>query len=432
MGLLGRYRGCFGGMHLPDGKAETLRRPIRDLPTPPRLRVPLAQSLEAPAVARVRTGDQVTAGQVIADPSGKGAVPIHAPVDATVGGFTTVDTPWSEEVPAVELQPTAKAPAPVPDAPIQLPTCNLAELLETASAAGIELQDGPQTTPQSHVEWIIVNALESEPLQTANLRSLIERPDEVISTAGWLHRTARAEHVTLVVDRRRRVLAGESASLRRATRGTAVRVVGLPDKYPQSFPMLLARSITGREVPYRQSPMDVGVWVIDVCDLLAILRAVGAGRPHTHEIVTVTGDAVERPGNYRMPLGVAVADVARHVGVHATAARVIAGSLLSGPAIRHLQTVLTNRLRALVFTRVPTPASRPPLGCIRCGLCVDHCPVGIDPRALLDLVERRRFDRVARRYPAACLDCGLCSYVCPSYLPVMRAVQRSRRHVLDA
>jgi electron transport complex protein RnfC len=206
--------------------------------------------------------------------------------------------------------------------------------------------------------------------------------------------------------------------------------MALSDKYPGGFTPLLVRRVTGREIPYRSRAADVGVVILDVCELLELSRAARTGQPQTQTLLTVYGVVDPGPGHYRVPLGVAVADVAEHLGLPAAGVMVVAGDPLTGLLVQHPKTVLTKRSHLLLFNPPTRSAARTPMGCTRCGLCLEHCPVGLDPRRLLDLVERRRFDATTRLAPLACLECGLCDYLCPSALPLMRAVLRSGEHVL--
>ena len=427
MGLLVGRGGFVGGMYLSDDKAQTQDVPIRDLPTPARLRVPLAQFREPAAEPRVQPGQRVRAGEPIAVAAADGSVAVHSPINAAVSTITTVDTPYREGVPAIELDTVATSTEPPSRAAGRADRCTGPELFDAAVAAGVYPLDPLSARDAAPLDWLIVNALESELVQTVALRTLIERGDEVVSAASWLGGVLGVNRVCLTVDRRRRRVL---ADLRRAARGTPVRLVALPNKYPGSFGPLLVAGVTGRQMPYLGRAADVGVYTLDVCALLDLRRAVESGTPQTHTLVTVAGDAVERPGCYRVPVGAGVGDIAGQVGLGRANLQAAADSLLLGPLVRHRQTVLTKHTRALIFWRDGGSPLRQAMGCIRCGLCQDHCPVGLDPRALLDLVERRRFDLAARRSPAVCVECGLCDYVCPSALPLMRAVQRSRRHVL--
>jgi len=430
MALLNTRTSFSGGVFLDEGKSVTQHRPFADLPTPERLIVPLAQGNELPAESCVSPGQDLSAGQPLAvspeNASPRRSPPVHAPVAATVVDNTFVDTPYRDRVAAVELRTNAGAIRPQAGVPEGLPAWSAAELLQRARDGGIALPE-VGLPGGARLDHLIVNGLESEPVQAVRLRTLIEHGQAVVETSAWLGGILNARRVHLIVDRARRSLL---ARLRAAARGTPVRVVSAPNKYPQSFTPLVVRAVTRREVPCGGQPEDIGVSTIDVCTLLALQQAARAGVARTWIAVTVAGDAVPEPANLRVPLGTTVGYIARSVGARPPWSRVVAGNLFAAPALRSPGTVLTTHTSALLFLRYAPPAVRDPVGCIRCGLCQSHCPVGIDPRAVLDLVERRRLDEAGQRHPAACIDCGLCDYMCPSSLPLMRAVQRSRRHAL--
>ncbi|MCP4250477.1 MAG: 4Fe-4S dicluster domain-containing protein [bacterium] len=413
---------------------------LQDLPAPPRLLLPLVQgrpTQERPLEPCVDPGETVSFGQPIALPEANGArgVPLHAPADAVAGPVVSVDTPYGEGLPALELESCADQMPRRAELPDELPDVGAERLDQMLHAAGIGGPDWATADGSTTSSWLIVNGLESEPGQTVMRCCLIEHAAEVLRLTAWLSEMLSARRICLVAESGPTRTPGGATALRRVARrmvGSAargVRVVGLRNKYPQSFEPLIVQAVTGREVPFDGKATDLGVRVVDVRTLLDIGQAIISGRPKTHLLITVTGDAVGRPGNYRVPLGVTVGDVARAARVSG-AATVVADNILAGPAVRRADTVLTKHTRMLLFGHSRRREPRLPTGCIRCGWCLDHCPVGIEPRSLLDLVERRRLDLTARFAPGACVDCGLCDYVCPSGLPLMRAVQRSRGYVL--
>ncbi|MFQ5491003.1 MAG: 4Fe-4S dicluster domain-containing protein, partial [Phycisphaerae bacterium] len=301
--------------------------------------------------------------------------------------------------------------------------------------AGVLLREPLPTLGDAKPEWLIVNALESELVQTVMYRTLSEHGPAVMAAAVRLAATLGARRACLVVDRKlgKRWPAGASPKTDTPPATARLRIVRLSAHYPAGATPLVIHSVTGREIPYLGRAADVGVFIIDPVALLHLGRAVDTSTPQTWQPVTVAGDAVQAPGCYRVPLGTPLAHIARKVGVTLSAAApAIVGDLLSGGGLdwqTSPPSVLTKQDHTLIFQRPTLTVERLPVACIRCGECLDHCPVGLDPRAILDRVERRRLDQLAPLSPAACLDCGLCDFVCPSALPLMRAVQRARHHV---
>jgi electron transport complex protein RnfC len=159
---------------------------------------------------------------------------------------------------------------------------------------------------------------------------------------------------------------------------------------------------------------------------LDIDRAVFAGRPAGMQTLTVAGDAIERPGNYRVPFGVSVSTILERVGVRGRLERLVVSNALSGAALSTLETVLVPGVEGLFGWTMSGAEERGPIGCLRCGFCIDVCPVGIDPVGAYNAVELGRAERISTPVLQACIDCGLCDYVCPALLPLMEAVQRAR------
>jgi electron transport complex protein RnfC len=387
--------------------------------------VPLAQYREPMAQPCVRSGDRVRAGELIAKPVEQGAVAAHAPVGAVVTDVVEVNTPYRDGVRAVALRPQADQPEVVPAGPGAMEPGNRQELLAAVSAAGVYLREPWPALDAQSPAWLIVSGLETEPAQAPVTQALAERPQDVVAAAGWLASLLEVRQACIVADRRRRP---GWPGLRRALQGAQIRLVNRPSLYPGTMAPLLVKGVTGWEIPCGARAADVGVFVLDARSLLDLRDAVRHRRPQTTVPIFATGDSVDRPGHYRLPLGTTVERLAERVGLRGACSRVVVDSLMSGPAVREAGTVLTKHSRAVLFLPEGSRVEHPPLGCIRCGLCQEHCPVGLDTRALLDLAERQQFDRASRYAPAACLDCGLCDYVCPSALPLMRAVQRSRSH----
>lgn len=308
---------------------------------------------------------------------------------------------------------------------------NVDELAEIADRAGIvscrraaaALGEQLRAAGRGTITDVIISGLPQEPLVTAGCELLRRHAKETVDMGMQLADALEAKRIWLAVDRGDRDLVGRC---RRAVRKTSVRVAPLHNKYPQAAPVLLAWAIAGRETPIGRRPEDVGCFIVEVEALLALAEAIHTGRPMIERVVNVGGPAIARPGVYRIPVGVTVADVLRHVGLARRVAQMIEGGPLTGRTIETTEAVVTRQTSALLALdheseRVPAPGP-----CIRCGWCQDGCPVGLDPQALLDAAERGDIKAARSLHPGACLACGLCSYVCPAELPLSQAATRLR------
>jgi electron transport complex protein RnfC len=428
MGVFNRAGTFHGGLFLPPSPASLSREPVRSLAAPSVLNVPLAQGSQDPSRPVVREGQVVTAGDLLGEAS-NGAGRVHSPVNGSVEQVVAVDTPYNKRVPAVRI---ARAGDGVDELASSGAERNASDrpsprnLLARARELGIDLPDADALAARETVDRIIVAGVETEPYHTAQVRTLMDHAGETIRSASLMHEVFGARRTHLVVDSDRAALV---ASLRQAAHRTPVRVDGVPPRYPQSATQLLAGTVGGREVPYGKKPLDVGVWVTDVCTVLDLGRAVTRHQALTWTTITAAGDALLTPGTYRIPLGVTIRDVVDQIGLRNTPRQIVVGNVLNGTGVATADTVLPKATRCVTVWRQIRRPPREPQACIRCGVCQEVCPVGLDPRALLDLADRRRFDCAASRRPHACVDCGLCDYVCPSWLPLTRGVRLCRTHV---
>ncbi len=428
-------------MFLPDEKATTGTRGIEPLPATGPLRVSMRQHNGIEATPCVDAIQRVRAGQVIGRAEGDSeALPVHAPTSGYVTGIVRVDTPYAADVPAVEIEPDGRNEW-VALAGTAIDTIDLDTLIDRTRQAGIGriVRAAPppgdllSTARDRGVRHVIVNALESEPYLTATYRILFEHGHLVVSTADVIARLLGAHRAWLVLDRANSYQVGELRSL---AHGTALRVLPLRDKYPQGSVPLLVRSVVGREVPYGGSPLDVGAVVLDAASVWAIGQAIHEGRPCVSRVVTVAGDGVSRPGNYEVPLGTPLHRLIEHVGLQGAVCRVVVGGPMTGVAVSSLDVVTTQRVGAVVLLMEGLVPDRRPGPCIRCGWCLEDCPVGLDPPSILSAVETYHaevhpngvdlLDEIARFYPHACLGCGVCSYVCPAGLPLTEGLARAR------
>ena len=413
-------------MVLPE-RRHRLRVPrIEPLPAGKRLRVPLLCSPGGTPEAVVHLGQSVNALDLLSR-SGEPPLCTYAPASGTVTAVGRVPTTSGRVCLAVELalagdQPApAEQPCPPPPTPSSLPGwaafCDRFGLINTID--GQPLSGAFRQAAHRPIDHLIIRALGSEPLETAAPALLLEQGTTVIETAERLADALGAPRTWLALTRHfpqgQRLLA-------RIARHSSVSPIALPDRYPQANVHLLTRSICGRVVPVGESPERHGVCVVGVAALATLAQATLYALPRTTCVLTVTGDAVTRPADYRLPVGMTVGELLERVGTTKPTGPVIAGGPLSGRSLPHPDVVIdggTSCLTVLSRRRGRRPG---PQACLRCGRCLDACPTGLNPAALMNLTEQFAYDRAADLHPEACLECGICSYVCPAHLDLARAV----------
>ncbi|HUW81269.1 MAG TPA: 4Fe-4S dicluster domain-containing protein [Phycisphaerae bacterium] len=400
--------------------------PIGEIsPTAP-LAVPLADGSCPAASPVVEAGQAVAPGQLIARSQDQDGLPAHAPVSGNVIEIGRADTADACDVPAIVIEPdpVRRADAqsvgtPLPDRP------GLDKLIERFEAAAVintvdnePLHQQLARARQRPIHHVIVNSIESQPPLVAQRRQLAERPTDVLDAAEMIGHAIGARRLWLAISN---TAGGLVRSLQQRCGGRPTRLAALAPKYPQESPVILVHTLLGLAVPPGHNTLDAGVLVLDVGTALAAGRATRNGQPHTHRVLTVAGDAAERPGCYRVAVGTSLADVCEHVGLRGPLRRVVVGGVMTGLAVSDLHTVVTRTTSAVLFLSQSWCGR--PIACVRCGACMDHCPVGLAPASLLSAFELDQAD-ASELYPEACIECGVCSLVCPSHLPLLLAAQR--------
>ena len=420
--IIRRFGTFSGGIDLPDDKGATLNSPIEAWGKVRRLSLPLGQNAESSASPLVRKDQKVTTGEPIA--TGHNETPdILAPADAIVTGFSTVEVAGrhtTRESPAIDLEITSPIELPAAD-PVKPHWSALgeADLWDRLTEGPISVHRGGALPLAAWVlqarskscALLVANAMEQQPLVTANHRLLAEYGREVVEGLAILARATGITNAALVVPRRRtdayRNLAVPSGKY-------GITQIALSHKYPTEADAILVKVLTRRQVPPGRTPMDAGVAVIDPATCFAVYRWIACDQKLPGRIVTVSGAAQHDNGNYFLPFGAHCLDIINsdeHIVIH------------GGPMIGTLcnnKTIVTPATDA-ILSITPSPYT-PPSPCIRCGWCADHCPARLNVPALNDDFELSMVEDAIRSGVSACVGCGVCSYVCPARLPLTQRV----------
>lgn len=421
--ILGPRYGFEGGLFLTEHKAQTARRPIRALPVEDTLSVPLTVRRDLPTEPLVCPGQRVLRGQPLARPIGKDAVPVHAPTSGTVVGTRRAWTVRDGFVPCADLRPDGQDEA-MPRSEGWAEESFVAELVERGvfcSAPRAPLHALLHQAAALGTAELIINAMETEPYLTADLRTVVEESGRLIDATGDIADAIGAMHVYFALPFRHHHMVRRMEA---EARGRFIEIVPLANKYPQCNPVVLVKTLLDRDVPPGGSPLDVGALVLPLAVVRMAAEALLDGRPVTHVLMTVAGDAIEQPGTYRVAIGTPLRDVARRVGLSAFPQQLIWGGPLTGISLERDDGVVTIDTTALLAFRDAQRAS--PVPCIRCGWCVDDCPVGLDPSTLLHLEAEDACGADDLAQLQACVACGVCSHVCPSHLPLAQSLTRTR------
>lgn len=415
-----------GGLYLPDERARTARLPIERMAVGETLWVPLQVRGDEACEPVVTASASVLGGQLLAGGGSVGSAAVYAPTSGRLARFDRVWTAWHGFVRCAVLEPDSRdAWAEVRPFASATATEEVREALPSSGIlcdrSGRSLHAVLVSARSARADVLIINGLETEPYLTVALRLLVERGVEAVGAARRLGEVGGFRRTVLAVSQRHRRLVRR---LRDIARTSGVEVVPLPDKYPQCHPLLLIHVLLDRRIAAGGSAIDAGVCVISTATLAAFSQWMATGRPPVTRVLTVAGGAVARPGTYEVAIGTPIARVLERAEASDGVECVVSGGPLTGVAVARSDAVVSVLDTAvLALEAAPRPG---PVPCVRCGWCIEDCPVGIDPTSLVQLEGRSACSAEELVALRSCIDCGLCTYVCPAELPLAESISRSR------
>lgn len=411
-----KARSFKGGIHPPGNKDLSSKQPIRRLPAPETVWVPLCQHMGVPSKPSVSKGDKVTRGQEIGTQNGFISLPTHSPVNGTVKSIENFPMPHRRTGPCIVIETESEDGGQVFEKWDDYSSHSPAEITERIKLAGICGMGGASfptyvklsPPPDKNIDTLIINGIECEPYLTADHRLMLENPDDVILGMEILAYTLGVEKCLIGIE-----INKPDAIELMDEKGASV--LPLKVSYPQGAEKQLIDAATGREVPAGGLPLDIGVVVQNVGTAAAVAKAVRDGEPSLRRIITVTGRGVISPANYDACVGTLFSDlIGKSGGYTEDVKRLISGGPMMGMSLYTdgvPVTKGTSGLLALTDDEVRDVVEGP---CIRCGKCVDVCPLRLTPNLIALAAENERW-KLAEGFGALnCMACGTCSYVCPA------------------
>ncbi len=436
-------RGSFsGGVHPPERKSIVSGSPIEVVPTPKLVGVPLLQHLGAPCTATVKTRDQVELGQMVGSSEALVSAPVHASISGTVARLSVATLPNGRHVATVPIKAAEEQPLVGQDLYDDMfggswPTDGLDRISpetigESVRNAGLVGMGGAafptfvklSRNPERPVDTLLVNGSECEPYLTADDRLMIEAAPAVVTGALLAARCSGAKRIVIAIeDNKPQAL----AAMREAVSGTGIDVVAVKTKYPQGAEKQLAWVVLGRTVPGGGLPLDVRVVVINVGTAAAIARAVLRNKPLTHRVVTISGNGITTPKNLLAPIGIAYRNLIEFAGgLQPDAARIIAGGPMMGFTLSDFGTPVTKGTSGITVLTHDDLVQAQSTACVRCGNCVDVCPMGLVPTRIALASRHRAWDLARRYHIASCVECGSCAYECPAKIPLVQLIRTGK------
>ncbi|MCI8422457.1 MAG: electron transport complex subunit RsxC [Lawsonibacter sp.] len=430
----------FGGVYPAVRKESTRRKPLSRLTKPPaQVYIPLTMSADGPSLPAVRPGDRVTVGQVITRPkSGGGGAAAHSSVSGRVSAIEDCPHPWGAPSPAIIIdndgQNTRWMGRP---GSLEQEQITLELLLNRTLEAGIVgMGGGAYPTMDKlrqaagRVDTLIVNAAECEPYVTADYRLLLERSDQILRGARAIARCLGAKRAILVTEGDK-INAAELVERRLRRRSGGVELCTVRTRYPLGAEKQIVQTATRREVPPGGTPIQAACLVLNVATVFAIQEAIFKGQALTHRAVTVSGGAVSRPRNLWVPIGTPLSLLLEEAGgLREENPLILTGGPMMGTVLRDLQApVVKNTNSLLCLSPWEQKKDTRETVCIRCGKCVETCPMHLAPTFIRRALRRGELDRLPKFHVEDCISCGCCSFICPANIPLVEWMVKARNVV---
>ena len=425
-----RFEGWYGGVHPVEGKEPTEHKALVRFPEPKTAVFPLSMHLGAPATAIVNVGDHVEVGQKIAEASGFISAPVHSSISGTVVAIE--DRPHATRVtcPSIVVENDFKGTVHESVKPNKsLDELTPAEIIDIVKNAGIVGMGGAgfptyvKLNPGKPIDAVLVNACECEPLLTADHRMLLEFADDIIFGLKAEMKTVNAPKGIIVIEENK---PDAIALLREKTADIEdIEVLEVATQYPQGGEKMLIKRAMGRSVPSGKLPADVGACVSNVSTVKAIADAIKTGMPLTERITTVTGKYIPNPQNFIVKIGTSAAELVEACGgISGNDVLVKAGGPMMGFPQSTLDTPIMKGSNGIIaIDNDETEVQE----CIKCGRCVDVCPMELKPLHFAKQVGDPQ--KLKDLNIMDCMECRCCEYICSSKIPLVTLIKMGKNAV---
>lgn len=423
------------GVHPEEYKELTHHLPVERMPFVEEYTIPLSQHIGAPSIPVVRKGQRVNRGETIAKPGGFVSVAQHSPITGTIIGIERSEHPGGQLLPAIKIKtdPFSSQQLITPPRP-SWKTLEPSEFIGAVQAAGIVGLGGAAfpthvkfSIPEGKkCQYIIINGCECEPFLTSDHRVMVEQTSQLITGICILINFLKPEKIFIGIEANKPE-AIKSVSEELKALSLPVNVIPLQVKYPQGAEKMLITAILDRDVPSGKLPLDVSTLVSNAGTVAVLADFFTKAQPLIERVVTVTGPGIKRPANVLAPIGTPIGKIIETCGgLKPETSRILLGGPMMGIAQKRLDAPVVKGTSGILALTDYEIREQPIYKCIRCGRCLDACPVFLNPSRLGLLARKRLYDDMTEEHLMDCIECGSCSFVCPSHIPLVQQFRVSK------
>lgn len=431
----------MGGIHPPENKLSS-EYSIRNIEIPEKVVIPLSQHIGAPAKPIVAKGDVVKVGQQIAEGQGFVSASLHAPVSGKILKIDNEIDSSGYKRPSILInvegdewdESIDRSPELCLD--FDLSREEIIERIQKAGIVGL----GGATFP-SHVklsiprgkvaEYLVINGVECEPYLTSDHVLMLEKGEEIIVGTRILMKALGVEKALIGIEINKHDAIEHLMQLTKHQ--PEIEIHPLQVKYPQGGEKQLIEALIKREVPSGGLPIDVGVVAFNVGTTFAVYEAIQKNKPLFERIVTVTGEVIKNPSNFRVRIGTPIAHIIDAAGgMGGNAGKIISGGPMMGKALSSIDIPVTKGSSGVLVFPQEDSKRKDTRNCIRCSKCISVCPMGLEPYLLMALSQRQMLERLENEKILDCIECGSCSYICPANRPLLDFIRLAKPKVLQS
>ncbi len=414
-----------GGVHPKEFKELSENQAFEIMPVSKEIILPLQQHLGKEATPVVKKKDRVLAGQLVAEAVGFISAPIHSPVTGTVKDIKSVATSIGFPKKSIIITPEESDEKQLLE-PLDIESVTPEQIVERVKVAGIVGMGGAsfptyvKLIPQKDkpIDTLIINACECEPYLTRDYRIMLERPMQFISGIKLIMKALLVKKAIIGIEDNK-PQAIEILKQHIANEET-IKLEVLRTKYPQGAEKMLIQASIKRQVPPGKLPLDVGVVVQNVVTALSVYEAVSEGKPQIDALVTVSGKGINNPKNLIVKIGIPLNDILDYCGgISDDAVKLVVGGPMMGNTVYELKTPVMKATSGILLLTQSEVNDIKEQNCVRCGNCVEVCPVNLYPTKLARLSQYAKYEDALNMGIMNCMECGTCQYNCPSNVPLV-------------
>ncbi len=429
----------MGGVHPEENKISN-DAAIQVIPVGAQMVVLMNQHLGAPATPIVQKGDKVKVGQLIGEAQAFMCANVHSPVSGTVAKVEPVKDAFGLLKPAVHITVEGDEWMDTIDrTPDIKRECTLEPAAVVAKLKEMGIVGLGGATFPAHIkysvpegkkaEYLIINAAECEPYLTSDYRVMMEHAEEICIGISILRKALGVPNAYVGIESNKPQAIARMQEVARQFEGIVIEPLKV--KYPQGAEKQLINAVTGRKVPSGKLPIDVGCVVSNVGTTFAVYEAIQKNKPLIENILTVTGKKLPTQHNCLVRIGTTFADIVKHtIGeLPATTGKVISGGTMMGKAIVNLDAPTVKGNASVLVMDEGEARRAPETACIRCGKCMNACPMGLEPYLFSSLVKAGRTEEAQQSNILDCIECGCCFFSCPANKPLTDEIRLGKNRV---